>query len=98
MKCLNCQREIPDNSLYCNWCGKKQIKEKAGKAVYIPEPRLLPSGKAFIQLRIDGQSIAITEDTPDLCRAKAMAVKTGLIKQRRADNTTLCLLYTSRCV
>ena len=32
MQCINCNREIPDNSLFCNWCGKKQIKEKAAKS------------------------------------------------------------------
>ena len=26
MKCIKCEREIPDNSVYCNLCGKKQIK------------------------------------------------------------------------
>ena len=28
MKCCSCAREIPENSLYCNWCGKKQVKTK----------------------------------------------------------------------
>lgn len=28
MKCCSCSREIPENSLYCNWCGKKQVKTK----------------------------------------------------------------------
>lgn len=30
MLCLKCKKEIPDNSAYCNYCGKKQtiIKEK----------------------------------------------------------------------
>lgn len=24
MKCIKCKKEIPDESLYCNYCGKKQ--------------------------------------------------------------------------
>lgn len=49
----------------------------------IPKPRKLPSGSWFIQLRIDGQSISITEESEDLCVAKAMAIKTGLIKTKK---------------
>ena len=48
-----------------------------------PTARRLPSGSWFIQLRIDGQSVSITEDTEELCVARAMGIKTGLIKVRR---------------
>ena len=50
MKCCNCSREIPENSLYCNWCGKKQLREKE-KKLKIPAPRQLPSGSWTVQLR-----------------------------------------------
>lgn len=87
MQCINCNREIPDNSLFCNWCGKKQIKEKAAKSeIRVPQPRILPSGKAFIQLRIGGQSISITEDTPALCKAKAQAIKAGFIDKKNSPS------------
>nr|DAU75741.1 MAG TPA: Integrase [Caudoviricetes sp.] len=91
MQCINCNREIPDNSLFCNWCGKKQIKEKAAKSeIRVPQPRILPSGKAFIQLRIGGQSISITEDTPARCKAKAQAIKAGLLeKQKQPQDLTV---------
>lgn len=56
----------------------------------VPKPRKLPSGSYFIQLRINGQSISITEATADLCTAKAMAIKTGLIKAKKTpENITL---------
>lgn len=56
----------------------------------VPKPRKLPSGSYFIQLRINGQSISITEATADLCTAKAMAIKTGLIKAKKSpENITL---------
>ena len=46
----------------------------------VPEPRKLPSGKWFIQLRVGGASTPITEDTAEKCRAHAMAIKSGLIE------------------
>ena len=36
MKCRNCKRSIEDNSLFCNWCGTEQIRNKGD--YYIPEP------------------------------------------------------------
>lgn len=53
----------------------------------IPTIRRLPSGSYFCQLRINGQSISITEPTYDLCYAKAVALKAGLIQAKRAPST-----------
>lgn len=53
----------------------------------IPAVRRLPSGSYFCQLRINGQSISITEPTYDLCYAKAVALKAGLIQAKRAPST-----------
>lgn len=33
MKCKKCQKEIEDNCIYCKWCGKKQTKTAAPKAL-----------------------------------------------------------------
>jgi len=41
----------------------------------IPKIRKLPSGSYFCQLRIDGQSISITDDDPDVVYAKAAAYR-----------------------
>ena len=41
----------------------------------VPEPRLLPSGKYFIQLRLDGESIPITRDTYTECKTEAELTK-----------------------
>ena len=51
--------------------------------VNVPAPRQLKSGSWFIQLRIDGQSIPITESDEKACIAKAAAIKAGLIKQKK---------------
>lgn len=48
-----------------------------------PVPRKLSSGNWFVQLRIGGRSISITEPTQEKCLARAMAIKTGLFEERR---------------
>lgn len=58
---------------------KKQIK--------IPTARQLPSGKWFVQLRIDGQSISITRDKEDQAIAEAMAIKKGIIKAKTSQKS-----------
>ena len=80
MKCKSCKREIDDDSIYCKFCGERQIREKRKKksTISVPEPRLLPSGKWNIELRREGQSV--TEDTPERCRAKAAAIRAGFIE------------------
>lgn len=80
MKCLNCSREIPENSLFCNWCGKKQLREKE-KKIKIPAPRQLPSGSWTVQLRREG--VNITEPTEEACRAKALAVRAGFLEAEK---------------
>lgn len=81
MKCINCNREIPENSVFCNWCGERQIKERKKKdEIKVPIPRQLPSGRWFIQLKAEGKSI--TEDTQDLCIAKAKAIRAGFLEEK----------------
>ena len=50
----------------------------------IPKIRQLPSGAWFCQLRLDGQSISITDDDPDVVTAKAYAYKAGVLKARKS--------------
>lgn len=49
-------------------------------SVQIPKARQLPSGKWFIQLRLGGKSISITEATERAAVAKAMATKEGFLE------------------
>lgn len=51
----------------------------------IPKARQLSSGRWFIQLRLDGESISVTEDTREKCEARAMAIKSGLARHERRD-------------
>lgn len=52
--------------------------------IKVPAPRQLPSGSWFIQLRLQGRSISVTEASEAACRAKAIAIKAGLYHQESA--------------
>jgi integrase len=94
MICKNkkCAAELQENSVFCHICGKDQRAKPRRKqsGILIPKARQLPSGNWFIQLRIDGESIPITEDTEDKCEAMAMSIKSGLIAaKKKPDDITL---------
>jgi len=93
MLCRACKREIPENSIYCNWCGEKQIRERKKKEeIKIPTPKQLPSGSWNIVLRAEGQSI--TEPTRERCVARAKAVRAGfLAAKKKAAGQTLEQAY-----
>ena len=63
---------------------------KKKNQVKVPTARQLPSGKWFIQLRLGGKSISITEPTERAAIAKAMAIKEGFLEYSKtpmADRT-----------
>lgn len=97
MICKDCGREISENSIYCNWCGEKQLRERKKKdEIKVPTPKQLPSGSWNIVLRAEGQSV--TEPTRQLCLARARAIRAGFIeeKQHKEDNgLTLLEAYDS---
>lgn len=83
MNCYSCKRKIEDNSLYCNWCGVKQIRvRKKRKSVSVPEPVQLPSGSWRIQLR--KENISITESSYTECKSKALAYRMGYLEEAEA--------------
>lgn len=54
----------------------------------MPKPRQLKSGAWNIELRAEGQSI--TEATPELCTAKARAIRAGFIEEKaKVESITL---------
>lgn len=89
MKCKSCKRVIDDDSIYCKWCGEKQIRERKKKdEISVPKPRQLASGRWNIQLRNIGWST--TEDTAEECIIKAKAVRAGMLEtQKNAPALTL---------
>lgn len=60
------------------------------KKISIPAPVQLPSGNWHIQIRRNGRSVSFTDPDPEVVIAKALAVKTGLIRQKeKAADMTL---------
>ena len=76
MKCRACKRDIPDNSIFCCWCGKEQKKDKT--KVSVPKPTRLKSGDYSGQIMVDGERVRVTESTEAKYYASATAVKAGL--------------------
>ncbi len=84
MKCKYCRREIPENSVFCNWCGKKQLKDKT--EISVPAPRKLKSGTWFAQVMVKGTRVPVSGDTEQEYYAKARAAKAGLVEAKKPDN------------
>ena len=78
MKCRNCRRTIEANSVYCNWCGSRQIREEG--EISVPRPRLLKSGSYSAQIMVAGKRVRITADSEAKYYAMARSAKAGLIE------------------
>jgi len=82
MICKHCKNEIPDGSIFCNWCGERQVKERKKKdAIKVPKARQLKSGRWNIELKAEGQSI--TEETEEMCVVKAKAIRAAFVEQKK---------------
>jgi integrase len=81
MKCKRCKRTIEDNSLFCNWCGAKQISD--GK-VDVPPPKRLASGEYAGRVMVNGCRERIKAATEAEYYRKARAVKLELIEVKNA--------------
>ena len=86
MKCKFCKREIPEESIFCNHCGERQIKSREKKKeISVPKPRQLPSGTFFAQITVDGQRHSVSAATEAEYYAKARALKSGLLDIKSAQ-------------
>ena len=76
-KSKGCAREIDADSVYCKWCGTRQVREKKTKDA-APAARQLPSGTWTCRVRVGGQDVSVTRPTKAEAQAEAMAIKYGL--------------------
>ena len=62
MKCKRCKREIPDNSIYCNWCGHKQLTDSTEVRVPAPTKR---GNKYVAQVTVGGERVFVSGESED---------------------------------
>ena len=88
MKCRFCKNTVPDESIFCLYCGERIARKKreAKKEIKVPKPRLLHSGTWFAQVMVDGERVPISGETEADYYAKARAAKAGLIEAKKPDN------------
>lgn len=83
--CRHCKRDIPDNALYCPWCGKEQAKQRkrARSEITVPKATLTAAGTWYIRMRLGGESIAVYGPTEAAAKAEAIAIKAGIIDGKK---------------
>ena len=81
MKCKRCKRIIADNSIYCNWCGHKQLTEDNEIRVPVPKQK---GNIWFSQVTVGDERVYISAATEDEYYAKAKAAKTEQIEIKKA--------------
>lgn len=101
MICKACKREIENDSIFCRYCGEKQIRERKKKTeIKVPAPKQLPSGTWFGRITVDGERVSISAPTEKEYYAKARAVKAGLIESKKAQPKialkTACIRYIDK--
>lgn len=82
MKCVKCAKTIPDGSLYCNHCGKKQTAVPRAD-LKIPAARQYSSGNWYIQMRLNGVSTTIKRPTERECIDAARIIKAEYLSGKR---------------
>ena len=80
MKCKSCKNEVPDGSLFCNYCGEKLVRSRAERkaSFVVPKYRVLKSGEYFGQIMKNGVREPVRAWTEEEYRAKMIAIKYGV--------------------
>lgn len=88
MKCKNCKRSIAENSIFCNWCGAKQVKDKT--EISVPKPHRLASGEYTAQIMVNGVRVSVPpQPTEAKYRAATIALKAQMVDMKKPAHMTL---------
>lgn len=81
MKCKKCKRLIEDNSIYCNWCGHRQLKDSI--EIHVPAPQR-KGNKFYSRVTVGEERVYISANSEDEYYAKAKAAKSRQIEIKKA--------------
>ena len=83
MKCRStrCKREIPENAVFCPWCGFRQVL--AADEVKVPQPKR-KGNKWYAQVTVGDERAYISADSEEEYYSKARAAKSGLLEIKKA--------------
>jgi integrase len=81
MKCKKCKRKIAENSVFCNWCGARQIVEN--RETRVPTPKC-KGNTWYAQVTVGEERYYISGNTEEEYYAKARAAKQNLIEIKKA--------------
>jgi len=81
MKCKKCKRAIADNSIFCNWCGAKQLPETYEERV--PKPHRGHSA-FYAQMMVNGERVYVSAPTEDEYYQIAREYKAGKREIKKA--------------
>ena len=88
MKCRNCKRTIEDNSIFCNWCGAKQIKDR--NEYTIPEP-VKRSNYYSGRMVVNGKKITVKGNTRKEYFQNATDIKNGKEPEKITPTLKACI-------
>ena len=57
----------------------------------LPTPQRLPSGQYRCQVMVAGKRVSVVDADPDVCQAKAVAMRAGLIEQSETPKDRITL-------
>ena len=82
MKCKKCKRIIEDNSIYCNWCGWKQITDST--ELRVPKPTRREDGTWTARIMVARERVRVDGNTEEEYYQKAKATKARLLEIKKA--------------
>lgn len=84
MICKYCQKQVPDESIFCMFCGERLARKKREKTrtPSYPKPRTLADGTLLGQLMVDGRRETVKAQNEREYRARIDAIRAGVLEMK----------------